>query len=119
MLTWIVLWVQLRSVTLLMELGIFGRDYVASWPMALRAAPRAPLGALPRLTAVRSQFSSRGFGGQFGSARALCSLAGQRFAIQDRLGQGSVGKLCVLCRRISRFALPGGSFVFSGAASRT
>jgi len=90
MLTWIVLWVQLRSATLLGELKAATGSKVWAWPAVFRASLRAQNRAHPRQMITSSQFSPRGFGGPFRSARALFVRAGQSLAIQDRLGAGTL-----------------------------
>src|SRR6266851_3387396 len=114
MLTWIVLWVQMRSAMVLAELKAATGSNIWAWPAIFRASSRARHGAHPRRINTSSQFSPRGFGGQFRSARALCERAGQSLTIQDRWGQGRYGKLLVLCRCNARRTLLSGSFADFG-----
>src|SRR5664279_958468 len=119
MLTWIVLWVQLRSATLLEELKASTGSHVRVWPAIFRALSRARYGAHPRQLDARSQFSPKGFGGQFRSARALFVRADQSLTIQDRWEQVRYGKLPVISRRSARHALLSGSIACSGVTCRT
>src|SRR5947209_5705245 len=117
---WMVLWVHLRSAPLLQELKTMVWAEIPSQPAAFRAASRARLRAHPRRYDARSQFSPKGFGGQFRSARALCLWAGQSLAIQDRGGQGRFGQFMVsMLSKITPIALLSSTYVCSGVTVRT
>src|SRR5260221_14778244 len=117
MLIWIVLWVQLRSVMLLKKLKAVAGRLPA--PFVFRAASRARFRAHPRRFDARSQFSQRGFGGQFRSARVLSSWARQSLVIQDRGGQGRFGKFALHNLRLVPVLPLGGTFACSGVTCRT